>query len=209
MKIPRLLAISSPEVRPGEAWRRWCSALAAAGVDGLQVRRKGGSDGELLALASEARVWTASALTLLLNARFDIALAADADGVQLPAAGLPVARVRAALAAAADRPLLLGRSTHTPEEVRHARDEGVDFVLFGPVFDTPSKAGRIPSRGLAGLAQAANCGLPVLALGGIDGGNADQALDAGAWGLAAIRWFADPAAGRADFAALQRRWQAA
>lgn len=209
MKIPRLLAISSPEVGPGEAWSRWCGELAAAGVDALQVRRKSGSDREVLALATEARARTVSALALLVNARFDLALAAGADGVQLPAAGLPVARVRAALAAGADRPLLLGRSTHSVEEVRRARAEGADFVLFGPVFETPSKVGRIPSRGLAGLAEAASCGLPVLALGGIDGGNAAQALDAGAWGLAAIRWFADPAASRADFALLQRRWQAA
>lgn len=209
MKIPRLLAISSPEVRPGEAWRTWCGELAAAGVDGLQVRRKSGSDREVLALATDARARTAGALALLVNARFDLALAAGADGVQLPAAGLPTDRVRAALAAVAGRPLLLGRSTHTPEEVRRARDEGADFVLFGPVFDTPSKAGRIPSRGLAGLAQAASCGLPVLALGGIDGGNAAQALDTGAWGVAAIRWFADPAASQAEYAVVKRRWQAA
>ncbi len=81
MKIPRLLAISDPASRPGPAWRRWCSELEAAGVDGLQVRCKSASDRDLLALATEARPQAKTARTLLVNARFDIALAADADGV--------------------------------------------------------------------------------------------------------------------------------
>lgn len=207
--VPRLLAISSPDVRPGPAWRQWCSDLEAAGVDGLQVRRKDASDRDLLELACEARAHTTGAVTILVNARLDIALAARADGVHLPASGLPVSRLRAALAACAAPPILFGRSTHSLEEVRRARDEGADFVLFGPVFPTPSKAGRIPVQGLDGLAHAAACGLPVLALGGIDATNAGQALDCGAWGLAAIRWFAEPAAGGRGFAALRRRWQAA
>ena len=206
MKIPHLLAISRPEITPGPDWRRWCGDLGAAGVDGLQVRRKHGSDRELLALATTARA-AAGTLTVIVNARLDIALAAGADGVQLPASGLPVDRVRGALGPPAASPLLLGRSTHTPDEVRLARDQGADYVLFGPVFETPSKAGRIAARGLTGLTQAVSCGLPVLALGGIDAGNASHVLDTGAWGLAAIRWFENPAAHRALFASLLSRWR--
>ena len=206
MKIPHLLAISRPEITPGPDWRRWCGDLGAAGVDGLQVRRKHGSDRELLALATTARA-AAGTLTVIVNARLDIALTAGADGVQLPASGLPVDRVRGALGPTPARALLVGRSTHTPDEVRLARDQGADYVLFGPVFDTPSKAGRIPARGLPGHAQAVSCGLPVLALGGIDAGNASHVLDTGAWGLAAIRWFENPAAHRALFASLLSRWR--
>ncbi len=173
------------------------------------MRCKSASDRDLLALATEARSQAKTARTLLVNARFDIALAADADGVHLPASGLPIDRVRGAFARSAHRPLLIGRSTHTADEVRRAREEGADFVLFGPVFETPSKAGLIPARGLEGLKAAIACGLPVLALGGIDASNADQVLACGAWGLAAIRWFENPAAGRLDYSAFRARWEEA
>ncbi len=205
LKVPRLLAISSPQVRTGPAWRQWCVDLGAAGVDGLQVRPREASDFELLALAVEARAATAGVLTLIVNARPDVAVASGADGVQLPAAGLPLPAVRRALPDS----FLVGRSTHSAEEVGLARDQGADFALFGPIFETPSKAGRIPARGLGALQQAAACGLPVVALGGIDAGNVASVLDSGAWGVAAIRWFADPIAGREDFAALHRRWRSA
>lgn len=207
LKIPRLLAISNSQVMPGPRWRQWCSELGAAGVDGLQVRRKGCSDRALLALASEARAVATGPRTLFVNARLDIALAAGADGIQLPASGLPLPTVRRLLESLPGPSLLVGRSTHTPDEVRLARDQGADFVLFGPLFETPSKAGKIPARGLSALTQAIASGLPVLALGGIDASNARQALDRGAWGLAAIRWFENPAAGGADFASLLRIWR--
>jgi thiamine-phosphate pyrophosphorylase len=201
--IPRLLAISSPEAGSGAHWRRWCGELAAAGVDGLQVRRKRASDQELLVLATEARA--TAPLTVLVNGRPDIALAAGAHGVHLPAAGLPVAEVRRLLGAN----LLVGRSTHTPDEVRLARDQGADFAIFGPVFETPSKAGILAARGLAVLGEAVATGLPIVALGGIDATNARQVVESGAWGLAAIRWFENPAVARPHLAALQRHcWQA-
>lgn len=209
MKIPRLLAISSPAVVPGAAWRRWCAALAAAGVDALQVRCKGCSDRDLLGLTTEARSAAPEKLAILVNARPDIVLAAGAQGVHLPAAGLPIAPVRRALDALPGGPLLIGRSTHSVEEIRLARDQGADFALFGPVFETPSKAGRMAPRGLHLLTAAVATGLPVLALGGIDASNARQIVDCGASGLAAIRWFEDPVAGGAQFQAVLRLWQAA
>lgn len=202
LQIPRLLAISDPGAVPGPAWQGWCRELARAGVDGLQVRQQVSSDLALLALADGAREAFPAPGRLFVNRRPDIAMVARADGVQLPAAGLPIAEVRTAFASG----LLVGRSTHSIEEVRRARDEGADFVLFGPVFETPSKAGRLAARGVAALAAAAGCGLPVLALGGIDGSNADRLAGAGAWGLAAIRWFREPAAVRPQLAALRRVW---
>lgn len=203
MKIPRLLAISDAAATPGPDWRRWCEELGAAGVDGLQVRRRACADRERLALAREARQVTSGPRAIFVNGRPDIALAARADGVQLPASGLPVAETRRFFGAA----LLVGRSTHTVDEVLRARDQGADFVLFGPVFETPSKRGRIPARGIFGLTEAVACGLPVLAVGGIDESNAFQVVTSGAWGLAAIRWFGDPAAGRPHFESLQRTWR--
>jgi len=187
---------------PGPDWQRWCQELGAAGVDGLQVRRKGCADRDLLDLALAARQAASGPRALFVNARPDIALAAGADGVQLPGSGLPVAEVRRAFGSS----LLVGRSTHTVAEVRLARDQGADFVLFGPVFATPSKAGRISARGIPVLSEAVACGLPVLAVGGIDERNARRIVESGAWGLAAIRWFQQPAAGRSAYETLLRAW---
>jgi thiamine-phosphate pyrophosphorylase len=89
--------------------------------------------------------------------------------------------------------LLVGRSTHSLDEVARARDEGCDYAVFGPIFATPSKAGRLEPRGISSLTEAVRMGLPVIAIGGIDESNAAEVVAAGAWGIAAIRLFARPA----------------
>jgi thiamine-phosphate pyrophosphorylase len=198
---PRLLAVSDGAAR-GTAiagFARWCAALAAAGVDALQVREPELDDRDLFALARAARGAFPRPGRLFVSRRFDLALAAGADGVQLPASGLPVAAVRRAVG---DR-LLVGRSTHAVQEVVAARDAGADFALFGPIFDTPSKRGRLAPRGLDELARAAAAGLPVVAVGGIGPTRVAAALAAGAAGVAAIRAFADGAAA-AEMAAAAR-----
>lgn len=184
-RIPRLLAISDRR-RLEQPFAAWVAALAAAGVDGLQLREKDLDDRDLLALADSARALLAPPATLLVNGRFDVALAADADGVHLPADGLPAVPLLALLASRGAARPLVGRSTHTADEVAAARDEGVDYVTFGPLFATPGKG---PPLGLGALAAAAGLGVPVLALGGIVPRRVGQALDAGAHGVAAIRAF--------------------
>lgn len=181
--MPRLLAISD---RRGLAvpFATWVRGLAAAGVDGVQVREKELDDRELLALARSARGLLPAA-ALLVNGRLDVALAAGADGVHLPADGLPAAPLVAWARRLGRRPLV-GRSTHTLEEVAAARDEGVDYVAFGPVFATPGKGAPV---GTAALAAAAQLGVPVLALGGVEPERVAQAIAAGAHGVAAIRAF--------------------
>jgi thiamine-phosphate pyrophosphorylase len=124
--------------------------------------------------------------TLLVSARPDIAVAVGADGVHLPAAGLPVAAVRRRF-----RRLLVGVSTHSSDEVSSALTEGAHYVTFGPVFGTPSKLAFGPPLGLELLAEASGLGLPVLALGGLDAQRARSALAAGAHGVAGIRCFTD------------------
>jgi thiamine monophosphate synthase len=86
-------------------------------------------------------------------------------------------------------------STHTPAEIAACAGL-VDFVVYGPVWDTPSKLGRLAARGLEGLMAAVDCGIPVLALGGIDPARAALCGRAGAAGVACIRAVlgaADPA----------------
>lgn len=163
---------------------------AEGGVDQVQVREKDLGGRALHALVAEVLAATAGTATrVLVNGRPDVAAAAGAHGVQLPEEGLPVSEVKRAFPG-----LLLGASRHTVEAARRAEGEGADFVLLGPIFATPGKQAR--SLGLGPLAEAArSLTIPVHAVGGIDAGNARQAVEAGARGLAAIRVFLEgPAA---------------
>lgn len=180
----RLLAISdlaSPGSPDLESWLR-----NLPGETAVQLREKQLSDRDLLALATRARGLFSG--TLLVNGRLDLALAAGAEGVHLPADGVPAGALRRRFGPA----VLIGRSTHRPEEVEQARRDGADYVTFGPVFPTPSKAAWGPPPGLAGLreAVAAAAGeLAVFALGGITPGDFPALAAAGADGAAGIRLF--------------------
>ena len=150
------------------------------GVDLIQVREKdldGSALFELVCLIRDAAAGTST--KILVNDRLDIALAAEIDGVHLPANGLPAARVR---------PLVktMGCSTHTLEEALDAERDGADFVIFGPVFETPGKT-PIGVDALREVAAAVH--IPVLAIGGITRDNTKDVVEAGAAGIAAIRLF--------------------
>ncbi len=158
------------------------SATAAVreGVDIIQVREKDLDARPLFDLVCRIRDLAAGSGTkVLVNDRLDVALAAGIDGIHLPGDGLPTARIR---------PLVktLGRSIHTIEEGMEAERGGADFVVFGPIFETP---GKMPV-GLGALgAVAAVLKIPVLAIGGITRENTGAVLEAGAAGIAAIRLF--------------------
>jgi thiamine-phosphate diphosphorylase len=126
---------------------------------------------------------------ILVNDRLDVALAAGAHGVHLRADSFGALRVRAS----APGPFLIGRSVHSVEDaVAAAREGGLDYLIFGTVFETASKPGR-PPAGLAGLAAVAQCTpLPVLAVGGITRERIDDVMAAGASGVAAISMFDTP-----------------
>ena len=196
--VPRLLAITEPGRALGPELEDWLRALAEAGVDGVQIRRKELPGRRLLELTRRARRALPPgspgppAPALLVNGRLDVTLAAGADGVHRPSAGLPTREVRR-LAEALGLDLLIGRSTHDPDEVARARDEGADYVTFGPVFPTPGKAAFGEPPGLAGLGRAAAHGLPVLGLGGVSAERLPELAGAGAAGAAGIRCFARPA----------------
>jgi thiamine-phosphate pyrophosphorylase len=144
------------------------AALAGAPVD-VELREKGTDDRRTLQLAQEAKARLGHGVSLTVNGRFDVALAAGAAGVHLPADGLPLSRVRSST----PRGFRVGVSTHAPEEARAAIDAGADTVVIGPIFDTPSKRSYGPPLGpeaLARLPEARSHGCAVYAIGGIDEG---------------------------------------
>jgi thiamine-phosphate pyrophosphorylase len=159
-------------------------AALDGGVDGVQLREKDLLGAELLRLATALRELTARYdAALLVNDRIDVALAAGADGVHLPRDGFPVPAARALLGARR----LIAVSTHAPAEVTAAAAEGADFVVFGPVYATASKAAFGPPRGTEDLARAcAASTIPVLAIGGITAGRTAAVRAAGASGVAVV-----------------------
>jgi thiamine-phosphate pyrophosphorylase len=184
-----LLAVSDRASREGVgiAVEDWLGALGAAGIGAVQLREKDLDHRALFELARRAREILPATVRLLVNGRLDIALAAGADGVHLPADGVPAAALRARFAPdRSDGGLLIGRSTHSVAEIERARDEGVDYVTFGPVWETPGKGAP---TGIAGLTEAAAVGVPVFALGGVTLERFGDLAAAGAAGVAAIRLF--------------------
>ncbi len=179
-QIPRLIAISDRSSLPDHSLADWLRRIEGL-IDAVQLREKQATDLELLELAILARSSTAA--TVLVNGRPDIALAANCHGVHLPSSGLPISALRATFG---DR-LLIGRSTHRPQEVAAAQHAGADYVIFGPVYPTPSKASYGPPPGLDGLRRASAFGLPTVAVGGIGPNQMAEVADAGAVGVAGIR----------------------
>jgi len=159
-------------------------AAAEAGVKALQLREKDLNPREQYGLAAEVKAALGGLGTrILINDRADIACAAGLAGVHLPAASLSPAAARRCLPAGA----LVATSTHTLAEARFAEEFGADFITFGPVYATPSKAAYGEPRGVEELRQVcAAVNIPVFALGGVTPERVPACLDAGARGVAAI-----------------------
>lgn len=166
-----------------------CRRAAQAGVDYIQIREKDLTTRELCALVSDtALAISATKTALLVNDRIDVALAAGAHGVHLRSDSISVADARRLVG----QNFIIGVSTHSIDEAFVAAQQGADYVLFGPIFETPSKIPYGPPLGLERLTEAAaRLSCPVIALGGIDSGNARKVLASGARGIAAIRMFAE------------------
>lgn len=172
----------SEEVR---ALARWVADVVAAGVDAVQIREPGLPAATLYEVVRAAVALAAGSPALILvNDRADVALAADAHGVHAPARGLPPASVRRLRA-----DWVVGRSVHAGDDPHVA--DGADYVVFGTVFASRSKAGGndLPA-GLDSLADAVprfRC--PVIAIGGVNPARAAECRQAGAAGVAAIGAF--------------------
>jgi len=145
----------------------------------VQLRARTASGRTLTAVAERlASIARSHGARLLVNDRADVALAARADGVHLRRDSASVAEMRALGVGT------VGVSTHSVEDVRQAARDGADYVVFGPVFESPGKG---PPVGLAALERAARVGPPVFALGGVTEHNVRDCLRAGSAGVACIR----------------------
>jgi thiamine-phosphate pyrophosphorylase len=179
-----LYVVTDRQLTGGRPLRLVVEAALRGGTRAFQLREKDLSPRELYPLALEMRQLTqAYGARLLINDRVDVALAVDADGVHLTTTSLPASIARRVLGP--ER--LIGVSTHTLTEAQAAADEGADFLVFGPVFFTPSKAPYGQPVGLDALrAVRAAVNVPILAIGGVKKANLDQVLAAGADGIAVI-----------------------
>ena len=150
----------------------------------LQVRMKGAAPAELLAVAAWARELTQKRGSLLVvNDDIEIALAVGADAVHLGQGDLPLAAARGR----AGRALRIGISTHSAADVSAAVAGGADYLGFGPVFATSTKAAPDPVVGLEGLrAAVALAAVPIVAIGGITASRARAVWETGAAAACAI-----------------------
>ncbi len=176
------------------------AAAAAAGVDWIQIREKdlSGRDCELLTRkalqqAADSQANNPSPTRILVNDRLDVALSEHVGGVHLGEKSLPLAETkRLAESRGRQKDFLIGVSCHSLEAAKSAASGGADFLFFGPVFATPSKAAFGTPQGLEQLAAVCrSVSIPVLAIGGVTLENAASCLSAGASGIAAIRLFQD------------------
>ena len=171
---------------PEQALVEKVRAAYGAGVDYVQVREKDLSARRLTLLVAQlGKLPEKKSCGLLLNERLDVAIGCGADGVHLPSDSFPVSVVRGRVG----KTLVVGISCHHEEEVAKAVEEGADYVLLGPVFETPSKPGAQP-LGLSVLhAICQRFPVRIFALGGVTRENAESCIRAGAAGVAGIRLF--------------------
>ena len=166
-------------------------AVVRAGVDLIQLREKDLACRELLGLAkTSVEISQGSKTRIVVNDRLDVALAAGAHGIHLGGQSVPPGVVRRYVG----RDFLVGVSCHSMEEALKAEAGEADYILLGPVFDTPSKRRYGPPLGLNKLSEVASrIRIPVLALGGITVERVRTCLEAGATGIAGIRLFQEGA----------------
>ncbi len=167
-RSPGVICITDRRAAGGRPIADLIRAAVAAGADMVQIRDKDLPGGPLLLMVREAVGMARAAgarCRIIVNDRLDVALAAKASGVHLPAEGLPVGEVRRKVGAR----FLVGRSVHSLAEARHAEKEKADYLIFGPIFPTPSKAGLGTPHGPEGLLKLLGAvHIPVYAIGGIN-----------------------------------------
>ncbi|MBI3812653.1 MAG: thiamine phosphate synthase [Nitrospirae bacterium] len=156
----------------------------SGGVRAVQLREKDLPARELLRWAETLRSLTREfGARLLINDQVDVCMTVGADGVHLRADSLPIPAVRRILGP--ER--LIGQSVHSASEALEAQRAGADFIVLGPVYDTPSKRAMGKPLGLSGIrSSSVQIAIPVFAIGGIRSDRIQDVIRSGAYGVAVI-----------------------
>ena len=157
-------------------------------IDFIQIREKKISSKKSFDIAKKAvRIAEKSQTKILVNERFDIAIASGADGVHLTSKSLPVRVLRDLV----DEKFIIGKSIHNVAEAEIAYEQKADFITFSPVFETISKKQHGEAKGLSELQKICEKlkDYPVIALGGLELIKFDETIEAGAHGFAGIGFF--------------------
>jgi thiamine-phosphate pyrophosphorylase len=164
--------------------------LINAGATLIQYRDKSANVPRMLSCARELRRITHGRAKLIINDRFDICLAVQAEGVHLGQDDVTPEAARAVMDRVQTREgerRIVGFSTHNLAQIEEAGSMPIDYLAVGPVFATGSKANPDPVIGLEGVRQArAATGKPLVAIGGITRKNCREVMDAGADAVAVI-----------------------
>ena len=179
---PCLMLITDRSRLRGRTLEEVASQAVEGGVHAVQLREKDLSAAPLYELAAPLHAALRGRALLLVNGRIDVALAIGADGVHFPQRGLAAKQARDM----AKDVCIIGRSVHSPDAAIAAEAEGADYLQVGTIFETASKPGR-PAAGLSLIREVRDAvSIPVIAVGGIDAGNAAAVIAAGADGIAVI-----------------------
>jgi thiamine-phosphate pyrophosphorylase len=180
----RLLVVTDRHQTNGRPLVPLLQRVLAAGTPAIQLRERDLSVRELLTLAREVQAVTALHRSqLLINDRIDIALTLDGVGVHLRSNSLPVPVARQLLGPQR----LLGISVHTVEEAVQAESQGADYIILGPIYETPSKQMFGPPLGIQTLEAACRIvRAPIIGIGGVTAVRAREMRRAGAFGVAVI-----------------------
>lgn len=180
----RLLLVTDRIQARGRSLPSLIRQAVCAGLPAVQLRERDLSTRELLPLAQKIRsITTSHAVPLIINDRLDLMMAMNLEGVHLRSDSLPPSSVRQLIGSHG----LIGVSTHSVEDVRCANQGGADYVVFGPIFETPSKRSLGLPLGLHVLADVCRrSSIPVIAIGGITCERVHDIRRAGAHGVAVI-----------------------
>jgi thiamine-phosphate pyrophosphorylase len=180
----RLLLVTDRHQTHGRPLHTILPQAIVGGINAIQIRERDMPTRGLTALVQDIRAASRPhSVQLIVNDRIDVVLPLNLAGVHLRVDSLPTMVGRRLLGPHR----LVGRSTHSLADVRQANEEGADYVIFGPIFDTPSKRSFGPPLGLDALAAACDASdIPVFAIGGVTRDRIADVRERGAWGVAAI-----------------------
>lgn len=184
----RLYVITCPPKEGPEGYAAMVESACAGGADVVQFRDKTLTWKGRYEIAGELRkICRRYRALFIVNDAVDLALAVQADGVHLGQDDLPQVVAEQLVQRAGATNFLIGRSTHSLEQARQAAREGADYIGIGPVFATPTKPTSIPVGLQLVREVTSQVKTPHVAIGGIDAGNLDQVLTAGAQRIAVVR----------------------